>query len=134
MFAPMGEPLCLLAAGKILVLAVSSFTLSWMHSVEKIEWWEQWRVQGTALKLELARVKGSGAGMEAPEDAVLINGSWEFQPALAALPKLVLADSGATPSGWTLCTSSKCLELGAEPGPPIVLWAGRAGECEAPPP
>ena len=63
--------LCILAAGKTTVLAVSAFTLSWTHSVEKTRWEEDWRVTPAGLEIVEARVKGSGAGMEPPEGAVL---------------------------------------------------------------
>ncbi len=36
--------LCILAAAKTSIFAVSLFTLSWTHSVEKIEWQEDWKI------------------------------------------------------------------------------------------
>ncbi|MCB1637494.1 MAG: DUF1850 domain-containing protein, partial [Thiothrix sp.] len=56
--------LCVVTAGKTLTLAVSLFTLSWTHSVEKTGWQEDWQVSKAGLQLLQARVKGSGAGME----------------------------------------------------------------------
>ena len=41
--------LCILAAGKVTVLAVSAFTLSWTHSVEKVRWEEDWLVTPAGL-------------------------------------------------------------------------------------
>ena len=35
--------------------------------------------------------------------------------------ELVLAASGATGEGWTLCAAGACRELGAAPGAPIRL-------------
>ena len=66
--------LCILAGAKTVALAVSAFSLSWTHSVEKITWQENWQVTPAGLELIEARVKGSGAGMEPPEDAVLQDG------------------------------------------------------------
>ncbi len=63
--------LCIAAAGKIMTLAATSFTLSWTHSVEKTEWVEQWQVVHGGLQVISARVHGSGAGVALPDDAVL---------------------------------------------------------------
>jgi len=116
--------LCLLAAGKTTVFAASVFTLSWTHSVEKTRWEEEWRVTpGSQLQIVSARVKGSGAGMEPPEGAVLANGWWVFAPTLLAQAKLSLAASGATASGWQICFGKQCLEVGATAGAPIEIAA-----------
>ncbi|MFI0842763.1 DUF1850 domain-containing protein [Mesorhizobium sp. IMUNJ 23232] len=115
--------LCLLAAGKTTVLAASAFTLSWTHSVEKTRWEEDWRVTPAGLEIVEARVKGSGAGMEPPADAVLKDGWWVYAPKLPPRDRIVLAASGATPSGWTLCTAAGCRELGAAAGSAIEISA-----------
>lgn len=116
---------CLLAAGKTVVVAASAFTLSWTHSVQKVEWREDWRLVPAGLQLVEARVKGSGAGMEPAEGSVLKDGWWVYAPALPALPRLVLASSGATASGWTLCgngaTGAGCNEIGAAAGDPVIV-------------
>lgn len=113
--------LCLLTAGKTLVLAVSTFTLTWTHSVEKVEWRERYGIAGDGLVLQEAAVKGSGAGMEPGADAVLRDGWWVWQPERAPLPSLVLAASGATAGGWRLCHADGCLTLSAEAGPAVTL-------------
>jgi hypothetical protein len=118
--------LCVLAAGKTIVMAVSTFTLAWTHSIERTRWEEDWRITAAGLQLEQARVKGSGAGMEPPEGSVLRDGWWVYQPALPAMPQLVLASSGATPSGWSLCGDGNCLTIGEAAEEAIVLRA-----CEA---
>ena len=115
--------LCILAAGKMTALAVSTFTLSWAHSVEKTRWEEDWRVTPAGLEILEARVKGSGAGMEPPESAVLKDGSWTYAPNIGARPVVRLAASGATGGGWALCADQTCLELGAEAGEPVELSA-----------
>ena len=94
--------LCVEAAGTLVALALQSFTLSWEHSVEKIEWSESWSVTQAGLVLEEASVEGTGAGMEIPEGAVLRDGAWHYRPNLPPLPELVLSDAGRG-TDWTLC-------------------------------
>ena len=108
--------LCVLVAGKMTVVAVSAFTLSWTHSIEKTRWQEDWRVTPAGLKIVEARVKGSGAGMEPPEGAVLRDGWWVYAPDIGPQPTVRLAASGATGAGWTLCADRTCFELGALSG------------------
>ncbi|MEW9033877.1 MAG: DUF1850 domain-containing protein, partial [Planifilum fimeticola] len=50
--------------------------LSWIHSVERTPWVEEYRIRGTKLILTEARVKSFGAGVdvEAPESKV--EGGW----------------------------------------------------------
>ena len=103
-----------------LALASPEVRLSWTHSVERVEWQEEWRIGADALTLRTARVRGSGAGMEPGEGARLVDGWWEWAPGLA-VPELALAASGATVGGWTLCADGACRTLGAEPGGPVVL-------------
>ncbi len=96
--------ICIASAVAALSLAGNAFTLSWIHSVERIEWQEHWVVDVDArLTIDWARVKGSGAGMEPPPDAMLRNGWWIYRPQLPAQDSLLLAVSGATVSGWQLC-------------------------------
>lgn len=40
-----------------------------MHSVEKVRWEEDWRIDEKGLFLTSARIVGMGAGMEPPSDA-----------------------------------------------------------------
>jgi hypothetical protein len=121
--------LCILAASKTTVLAAAAFTLSWMHSVEKTRWEEDWRITLAGLEIVEARVKGSGAGMEPPADAVLRDGWWVYAPEIPARPEIVLAASGATGSGWTVCAAGNCIELGADAGAPLRLEpCGEAGQ------
>jgi len=113
--------LCVIAGGKTVALAASAFTLAWTHSVEKTEWREAWRLTPAGLELVEARVKGSGAGIDPPAGAVLEDGWWVYAPAVAPLPRLALAASGATASGWSLCARGTCMTLGAEPGEAVVV-------------
>jgi hypothetical protein len=102
--------LCLAAAGVVAQLATASFTLAWTHSVERVRWEEDWRVVSGSLALVEARVRGSGAGMEPPNGAVLEDGFWRYRPDLAPLPRLELARGGAVPD-WQLCVAGRCREL-----------------------
>jgi hypothetical protein len=122
--------LCLGAA----VIAVAPvFTLSWTHSVERVTWRETWAVEAGALRLTGAAVRGSGAGMEPGPGAVLQEGWWVW-PAALSVPELVLAASGQTGAGWTLCAAGRCHALGSTPGAPLRLapCAGVEGGSEAP--
>ncbi|TPN41734.1 DUF1850 domain-containing protein [Mesorhizobium sp. B1-1-6] len=113
--------LCILAAGKTVTLAAAAFTLSWTHSVERTRWEEHWKVMPSGLQVTEARIKGSGAGMEPPEGAVLRDGWWAYAPKAGPQRSLMLAASGATGDGWTLCTDQGCRELGKVAGGTIVL-------------
>ncbi|MGX9179225.1 DUF1850 domain-containing protein [Mesorhizobium sp. BHbdii] len=117
--------LCILAAGKTVTLTVAAFTLAWTHSVEKTRWQEDWKVMPSGLQIAEARIKGSGAGMEPPEGSVLRDGWWVYKPKMAPQGRLVLAASGATGEGWTLCTIQGCRELARAAGDAILL-----GPCE----
>jgi hypothetical protein len=110
------------AGGATLHLAVTAFTLAWTHSVERTRWEEDWRVGPAGLSLVEARVQGSGAGMEPPAEARLEGGWWRWHPQTAPRPEVVLAASGATGGGWTLCAGGVCRELGAAGTEPLRLY------------
>jgi hypothetical protein len=118
--------LCLLVAGAVVarLAGVEAFTLAWTHSVEKTEWQEDWRIADGRLDLVEARVKGTGAGMEPPPEARLVDGSWRWRPAMPPRPEIVLRRSGAT-ADWRLCPAGEaCRPLGAHLPPaadPVVL-------------
>lgn len=102
---------CVVVAGlTAAVLPGEGFDLVWRHTVEKIFWRETWRLSEDRLVLAEAAVKGSGAGMEPPPGAVLVEGEWRYQPAVAPLGELVLARS--RPGGdWWLCDRAACRTL-----------------------
>jgi hypothetical protein len=102
--------LCLAAGAVSAVLAVESFTLSWIHSIEKIRWEEDWRIADHALVIDQARIRGSGAGMEPPGGSVLRNGVWHYRPALPPQAVLRLTHSPHV-VGYTLCTTTVCTPL-----------------------
>lgn len=111
---------CLMAGGIALALAGPAFQLRWTHSVEKVEWVEDWRVEPGALRLTSARVKGSGAGMEPAAGAVLKDGWWIWATD-RQVASLTLAASGATGAGWQLCDAASCRSLGESAGAPVTL-------------
>jgi hypothetical protein len=109
---------CLVSAGVVKTLSLLAFTLAWTHSVEKVEWQEDWRVTPQGLQLTQARVKGSGAGMEPPPEARLINGWFQWQPVGAPLPEVVLGNSGAA-GEWRFCAAGQCRTLSDIIGHPV---------------
>lgn len=123
--------LCMGLAGVIWAqLPLSAFTLAWQHSVEKLRWEEDYQLTTDGLVLRGARVRGSGAGMEIPDDAVLRDGSWEYQPQLPALQPLRLGRSSTAAVGdYQLCTEQGCRPLADWLGPPtedqpaVELWS-----------
>lgn len=112
--------LCIAAGAEMLALAVSTFTLSWTHSVEHVRWEEDWRVTPAGLEIVAARIQGTGAGMEPPEGARREGPWWSYVPGIPPLPELVLGASGAT-AAWSLCAEGTCHALGEGSGAPIVL-------------
>ena len=102
--------LCLAAGAVAAVLASDAFTLAWMHSIERVRWEEDWRVEAGRLQLVAARVKGSGAGMEPPDDALLYCGAWHYRPRVPAMAQLTLAHSPYT-AGYELCAGGSCRML-----------------------
>ena len=113
--------LCVLIAGAVaLHLTGPEVRLEWTHSVEKIRWREVWAETTTGLTLRRAAVKGSGAGMEPGDTAILTDGWWEWSPALR-VPALHLAASGSTVSGWDFCDLTGCHQLGATASAPLTL-------------
>ena len=105
-----GLSLCLALAGVVKTLSIAAFTLAWTHSIEKVDWQEDWRVSAHGLELVQARVKGSGAGMEPPSDARLVEGWFQWRPKRAPMPQLLLGNSGAA-GEWRLCGDGACRTL-----------------------
>ena len=124
-----GLSLCLISAGVVKTLAVAAFTLAWTHSVEKVEWQEDWRITAHGLELEQARVKGSGAGMEPPPEALLVDGWFQWQPKRAAMPEVVLGNSGAA-GEWRLCSEGNCRTLSEIFGHPVGVNSTTMRACD----
>jgi hypothetical protein len=102
--------LCLAAGAVSAVLAVEGFTLGWIHSIEKIRWDEDWRIEGHALVITEARIRGTGAGMEPPAGSVLKDGVWRYRPLLPPQTVLRLTHSPHT-AGYELCVAGRCRPL-----------------------
>jgi hypothetical protein len=123
--------LCLISAGVTKTLALAAFTLAWTHSIEKTGWQEDWRVTPNGLELVEARVKGSGAGMEPPPEARLIDGWFQWQPKRAPMPQLVLGNSGLA-GEWRLCADGSCRTLSDILGHPVGVHVTTLRACEQP--
>jgi len=113
-----GLSLCLASAGVVKTLSIAAFTLAWTHSIEKTGWQEDWQITPAGLELVQARVKGSGAGMEPPPDARLIDGWFRWQPARAPMSEVMLGNSGAA-GEWRLCHGGNCRTLSDIFGHPV---------------
>ncbi|RZI42692.1 DUF1850 domain-containing protein [Herbaspirillum sp. HC18] len=108
--------LCLAAAALSLSLPLQGFTLAWTHSIEKVRWEEDYRVTAAGLELVEARIRGSGAGMEPPEGAVLKGGVWHYKPAASNVPAVTLSRSGYV-ADYEICWDGRCQSLGELIGP-----------------
>lgn len=118
----LGVCFALAAAGQAaapVFVPVQRFTLAWTHSIEKTRWEEDYAVlPGTlpgampVLQALTARVRGSGAGMEPPPDAVLRNGWFEYTPPSLAPHGLRLTRSVFT-ADYDWCVGGRCAPLSA---------------------
>lgn len=113
-----GVSVCFASAGVIKALQLAAFTLVWTHSVEKIDWQEDWRVMPDGLQIVAARVKGTGAGMEPPPEARLVDGWWRWTLQRPPQRELVLGNSGAA-GEWRLCAEGSCRTLSDILGHPV---------------
>lgn len=104
---------CLATATASVKLVVVGFSLVWTHSIEKIDWQENWQVTAGGLSLVSATIRGSGAGMEVPDGAVWHDGAWTYQQPLL-VPALRLTRSPYVPD-YRLC-------LPGEPCRPLSQW------------
>jgi hypothetical protein len=116
---------CLLLAGaKQLLLAGSTFTLSWAPPADTGRWEEDWNVGLSGFQLVETRVYGDG--IEPPQGAVLDGDVWRYYPALAFLEdRLVLARPGALAGAWQICEQGECKPIpaadAADAGPAILV-------------
>lgn len=101
--------ICLTAGAVVATLTVQSFTLSWMHSVQKTEIQEDYRLDAGRMVLTDARIQSSGAGFDPPPDAVLDDGWWRWHPGIQ-LDGLTLARAAA-PGDWRICLDNTCRPL-----------------------
>jgi hypothetical protein len=126
-----GLSLCLASAGAVKALALTAFTLAWTHSIEKVEWQEDGRITPAGLELVEARVKGSGAGMEPPPEARLVDGWFQWQPRRAPMPEVILGNSGAA-GEWRLCHDGGCQTLSEIFGRPVGANVTTMRPCNNP--
>lgn len=111
-------------------LQQSHFTLAWTHSIEKTRWEEDYRVVASpdgrpALQLTEARIRGSGAGMDPPEGAVLRAGWYVYRPSVQPGPVLRLTRSRYT-ADYDWCVEGRCQPLSAwlpSDGGVTLVWA-----------
>jgi hypothetical protein len=119
--------LCLAAGALVVALGADEITLRWRHSVQKTLWEEVWRETPAGLILAEARIEGSGAGMDPPDGARLIDGFWRWTPKLPPQHEIVMRRSGAT-ADWQVCVAGACRPMGEYLPPeadPVVLKACR---------
>jgi len=118
--------LCLAGAGLTLHLAVTAFSLGWTHTVERTAWWEDWRIEADGLRLVRARIKGSGAGIDPPPEARLVDGWFTWVPRDSWRNSIVLRRASGT-GDWQLCAPDlPCAPLGTMLGAeadPVTLTA-----------
>ncbi|MEN9765959.1 MAG: hypothetical protein RL397_1914 [Pseudomonadota bacterium] len=98
-------------------LVASTFTLAWTHSIEKQRWEEDYAPAAAEdgsnslwLRPLAARIKGSGAGMEPPDDSRLVNGWFVYRPTTAPLRSLRLTRSFFT-DDYSLCIDNRCVSM-----------------------
>lgn len=103
-------------ASVLAVIPAERVTLAWEHSVEKVRWEEDYTARAGRLEIIEARVKGSGAGMEAPEGAVLHDGWWHYQP--LQKPEKVTLTRSSYVKDYELCWAGACRTLTKLLGPP----------------
>lgn len=121
----MPSALCIaLVFGAIVQPLSPRVTLTWMHSVERTAWEEDYMVEGGMLHLQKARVKTSGAGMDPPSGALWSDEWWHYRPALR-MAEVILANSQFA-AGYTLCwegTACRPMDSFVPKGEPVKLAA-----------
>ena len=103
--------LCISVGAQLATLPVDAFTLRWRHTIEKTLWEEDYLVAGDWLLLTRARIRGSGAGMEPPADAVKDGDTWTYRPADRWRRSIELARSEFG-DDYELCTAQACRPIG----------------------
>ena len=125
---PVLAALCLAAGALHVTIPTRHFTLRWQHSIEKIEWDEDYVVAGQWLMLSGARIRGSGAGMDPPPRAWLERGVWHYRVADPWRHELVLARSSYV-QDYDLCVNGHCQPLShwipVEAGPTTITSCAR---------
>jgi hypothetical protein len=123
--------LCIVVGTALVSIPAQRFTLRWQHTVEKVLWEEDYVVAGEWLYLSGARVRGSGAGMEPPPDAIKLGDSWHYRPADRWHRELKLARS-AFGADYELCIDGACRSLEAWAPAPLAPTILSACDASAP--
>lgn len=100
---------------------MQEFTLAWDHSIEKVRWEEDYELRiseepepslsdSPVLVATAARIKGSAAGMEPPEHAVLKEGWYHYTPHIREHQVLRLTRSEFVPD-YEWCDQKGCRSL-----------------------
>lgn len=119
---------CFAVGGVTKMLQAAAFTLIWTHSVQKSDWQEDWRVTPDGLMLVEARVQGSGAGIDPPADARLVDGWWRWRPQPVPRSEVVLSHSDVA-GDWRICTAGRCRTLADILGPASAVGAVSMRSC-----
>jgi hypothetical protein len=122
--------LCLMAGSLQVEIPANRFTLRWQHSIEKIDWEEDYSVVGDWLFLSSARVRGSGAGMEPPAGAFFDKSVWHYRPApdMRWTRQLLLTRSEFA-RDYQLCLAGACQPLSR--WIPVAAGTTALAPCEA---
>lgn len=117
----LGVCLQLAAAPQVTPLFIPStaFTLAWTHTIEKVRWEEDYQVaydfkhQQVRLHAVAARVTGSAAGMEPPDNAHLKDGWYHYTPTESYPSSLSLTRSEFS-ADYDWCTAESCVPLSSK--------------------
>lgn len=120
-----------LAAAALVVLPTQSITLSWLHTVEKTTWEEDYAASAAGVTITEARIEAFGAGMEPPASAVREGRWWRYRPSMARM-SVDLANS-AFAGGYTICWNSTCRPLASivARGEPVSITSSPCADARA---
>jgi hypothetical protein len=100
-------------------IPVTKFTLAWTHSIEKVRWEEDYQIKpgppgkGPLLIAGKARIRGSAAGMEPPDDAVLKDGWYSYQPHPVVVQQPQRLTRSIYTADYDWCMQGHCVPLSA---------------------
>ena len=120
--------LCLTASDVRASIPAERFTLVWRHSIEKVDWEEDYVVAGAWLYLSGARIRGSGAGMEPTDDAQRVGGIYVYRPAQRWFRALDVARSDFA-QDYRICVDGICKPMST--WIPVSAGATRLASCGA---
>ena len=115
-----GLSLCLASRACVKTLSIAAFTLVWTHSVEKVDWQEDWRITPGGLRTGAGPRQGFRRRHGAAAGGAAVDGWFQWQPRRAPMPEVVLGNSGAA-GEWRLCHDGSCRTLSEIFGHPIGM-------------